>query len=183
MAVDTNQQVMPLCWGRSFARSATRKRLHWAMTRHIFHPSRNSRWPLAGVVAVLAFAQAGCGAGWRQLPALEPDTLKPRQQVRVWSGGERWQRHSVVLTSDSVSGVHFLKPVDCTACRQALPRAAVDSIQVGNPMAGFWKTFGLTVGGSLAARSQCTAVSRVDAIRAIDACRASGMRRLTSVCT
>jgi hypothetical protein len=39
-----------------------------------------------------------------------------------------------------------MQPVACDSCRRALPHAAVDSVRLGNPVAGFWKTFGLVVG-------------------------------------
>lgn len=97
------------------------------------------------VAAVLAphLLLLGCGAGWHRPPELVPDPLAPRQQVEVWHGGraERW--HAVVMDVDSVSGIPFLLPVTCDSCRVAVPRAAVDSLRLGNPVAGFWKTAGL----------------------------------------
>jgi hypothetical protein len=56
----------------------------------------------------------------------------------------RW--HAVRISADSVSGVPFLQPTSCDSCRTALPRASVDSIRLGNPVAGFWKTIGLISG-------------------------------------
>jgi hypothetical protein len=93
----------------------------------------------------LLAAVIGCGAGWHQPPAPVPDTLAPRQQVQVWHGGkaERW--HAVVVAADSVTGISYLRPVTCDSCRVGMPRSAVDSIRLGNPVAGFWKTFGLVV--------------------------------------
>ncbi len=46
---------------------------------------------------------------------------------------------------DSISGIPFLLPTTCDSCRTALPRAAVDSLRLGDPMEGFWKTVGLVV--------------------------------------
>ena len=61
----------------------------------------------------------------------------------------RW--HAVVLTADTVSGIPYREPIDCDTCRIAVPRSTVDSIRLGSPVAGFWKTFGLVVGGLVAA--------------------------------
>jgi hypothetical protein len=92
-----------------------------------------------------------CGAGWRRQPDLEPGPLAPRQQAQVWHQGrvERW--HALVVSSDSLSGVPYLRPVHCDSCRVVVPRAHVDSVRFGNPVAGFWKTVGLVVGISLLA--------------------------------
>jgi hypothetical protein len=57
---------------------------------------------------------------------------------------ERW--HALVIGADSISGVPYVRPPGCDSCRVALPRAEVDSVRLGNPVAGFWKTFGLVVG-------------------------------------
>jgi hypothetical protein len=64
----------------------------------------------------------------------------------VWHQGrvERW--HTLVVSTDSISGIPYLRPRDCDSCRTILPRAHVDSIRLGNPVAGFWKTVGLVVG-------------------------------------
>jgi hypothetical protein len=99
---------------------------------------------VAAAVGACLSLQA-CGAGWRRQPDLEPGPLPPRQQAQVWHQGraERW--HVLVISADSVSGVSFMRPVDCDSCRVVLPRAQVDSIRLGNPVAGFWKTVGLIV--------------------------------------
>ena len=54
---------------------------------------------------------------------------------------DRW--HAVVLTDDSVSGVPYLRPTGCDTCRLGRGRADVDSIRVGDPVAGFWRTAAL----------------------------------------
>jgi hypothetical protein len=89
---------------------------------------------------------AGCGAGWRQRPGLGLGALPPRQQVQVWSAGRMDRWHAVVIAADSVSGIPFLQAVDCDSCRRHVPRAQVDSLRLGNPTAGFWKTVGLVIG-------------------------------------
>jgi len=88
----------------------------------------------------------GCGAGWHQSTAVAPEELAPRQQAQIWQHGTALQWHAVRITPDSVSGVPYFRPVDCDSCRQQVPRAAVDSIRLGNPVAGFWKSVGLVVG-------------------------------------
>jgi hypothetical protein len=89
---------------------------------------------------------AGCGAGWHRVPLNGPEALSSHQQVQIWTrdGVHRW--HAVVVSQDSVSGVHFLEPPECDSCRVTLARAAVDSLRIGNPTAGFWKSVGITVG-------------------------------------
>src|ERR1700675_550378 len=91
------------------------------------------------LVAGLWMLQA-CGAGWHRPPDLERARLSPRQQVQVWHRGraERW--HGLRFLADSVSGISAFRPVDCDSCRVALPRAEVDSIRLGNPVAGFWRS-------------------------------------------
>lgn len=95
---------------------------------------------------LLGIGTLACGAGWRQPPQLVPGTLKPRQQVQVWSGGQAARWHGVEVRADSISGVPFMRPLDCDSCRRSLLRASVDSVRVGHPVAGFWKTLGLVVG-------------------------------------
>lgn len=87
-----------------------------------------------------------CGAGWHQPSPLAPQTLPPRQQVQIWQQGRVVRWHAVTLTNDSISGIPYLQPVACAGCRVSLARPAVDSIRLGNPVAGFWKTVGLIVG-------------------------------------
>ena len=86
-----------------------------------------------------------CGAGWHQPPRLAPGPLPPRQQVQVWQHGQAVRWHAFVMAQDSVSGVPFLRSVACDSCRQTLARAEVDSVRLGNPVAGFWKTMGLVI--------------------------------------
>ena len=101
-------------------------------------------------MAGIGVASASCGAGWHRPAQLEPGALAPRQQVEVWSGGSARRWHAVRVEADSVSGIPYLRRIDCDSCRVALPRAAVDSVRLGNPVAGFWKTFGLVLGVPLA---------------------------------
>lgn len=61
----------------------------------------------------------------------------------------RW--HALVVATDSISGVPFTRPPACDSCRVAVPRALVDSVRLGNPTAGFWKSVGLGMGLTLAA--------------------------------
>jgi hypothetical protein len=51
-----------------------------------------------------------------------------------------------MVRSDSIFGVPFLQALDCDTCRRALSLEHVDSVRVGSPEAGFWKTLGLIVG-------------------------------------
>jgi hypothetical protein len=101
------------------------------------------------VIGTLMLAEA-CDAGWRRPQELSPDSLSPRQQVQVWRQGRTVQWHAVVISADSISGIPYYKPVDCDSCRVAFPRASVDSIRLGDPVAGFWKSVGLVMGVMLA---------------------------------
>jgi len=98
----------------------------------------------------LALLLAGCGAGWRTTP-LAPGPLPPRQQAQVWTQGHALRWHALVITTDSISGVPFTRAPACDSCRVGVPRGAVDSVRLGNPAAGFWKSVGLGMGISFAA--------------------------------
>jgi hypothetical protein len=100
----------------------------------------------SAVVGLTVVLLAACGAGWHRVEYPTPDDLSPRQQVEVWSGGSARQWHAVRITTDSVSGVSYLQPIGCDSCRQSIPRNRVDSLRLGNPAAGFWKTVGLVLG-------------------------------------
>jgi hypothetical protein len=39
---------------------------------------------------------------------------------------------------------------ECDSCRVSLARTAVDSVRLGQPVAGFWKSFALIIGVPLA---------------------------------
>jgi hypothetical protein len=97
----------------------------------------------------LTLAQVGCGAGWRRVTETEPRTLPARQQVQVWQDGHALQLHAVAFGIDSVSGVPYLQPSDCDSCRVSIGASEVDSVRVGNPPAGFWRSFALVLGGGL----------------------------------
>ena len=97
-----------------------------------------------GLAAVLV-AVSACGAGWHREPALETRQVAARQQAQVWQHGVANQWHALRITADSVSGIPFFRPITCDSCRRSFPRAEVDSIQFGNPVAGFWKTMALIV--------------------------------------
>ncbi len=51
--------------------------------------------------------------------------------------------HGVIVGPDSVSGIPFRKPPDCDSCRVRIERAEVDSLRIGEPVNGFWKTAAL----------------------------------------
>lgn len=95
---------------------------------------------------VIAVLNAACGAGWHQQNPAPSGALSPRQQVQVWQMGSAVRWHAVRVSADSVSGIPFIMPTTCDTCRIQLPRASVDSIRLGNPVAGFWKTIGLISG-------------------------------------
>ena len=98
------------------------------------------------VLGWFALTQAGCGAGWHRPAELNPKKLPPGQQVEVWRGGHAERLHAVIVTTDSVSGVPFLLPRACDSCRVARPLAGVDSLRLGHPERGFWKSVAVTLG-------------------------------------
>ena len=98
----------------------------------------------------LAALAAGCGAGWHRSPSPPVGPLPARQQVEVWRRGSALRWHAVVVGADSVSGVPFILPVTCDSCRVQLPRTEVDSLRLGNPVGGFWRSVGLVLGLGLA---------------------------------
>ena len=96
-------------------------------------------WFLSAIVQLAG----GCGAGWHSVSDLEPGPLRPRQQAQVWQDDKAHQVHGVVVEPDSISGIPYARPLECDSCRITLPRGEVDSVRLGSPVAGFWKTFGL----------------------------------------
>ena len=92
---------------------------------------------------LLGLVTLGCGAGWHRPAELSPGPWRPRQQVQVWTGGQAPRWHGVVVQADSISGVGFRQAPDCDSCRVTVALQRVDSVRLGNPTAGFWKTFGL----------------------------------------
>jgi len=116
----------------------------------------------AGVAAAVGCAVlvVACGAGWHRPARLEPGPLAPRQQVEVWSGGKARRWHAVQVGPDSISGIPFVQATTCDSCRIALPRAAVDSVRLGDPVGGFWKTVGLVLGVPLLIWSIACATNR-----------------------
>ncbi len=97
-------------------------------------------------LCVLAAVVTGCGAGWHRPATAPTGALPPRQQVQVWQAGSAVQWHAVRLSGDSVSGIPYLQPITCDSCRRQFPRASIDSLRVGSPVAGFWRMIGLITG-------------------------------------
>jgi len=101
---------------------------------------------VCGPLLILLVTSA-CGAGWHHAATVAPGLLPARQQVQVWQHGTVWRWHAVRITTDSLSGIPFFQPLSCDTCRVSLPRPAVDSVRLGNPVAGFWKSVGLIGAG------------------------------------
>ena len=130
----------PHRWATALSSSVKKALIEQA---HRYRPMRR-----LGVFA-LALIQAGCGAGWRTTQ-LAAGPLPARQQAEVWTGGRALRWHALVVATDSISGVPFTSSPGCDSCRVALPRGSVDSVRLGNPTAGFWKSVGLGMGISFA---------------------------------
>jgi hypothetical protein len=101
----------------------------------------------SAVILALILPQSACGAGWHRIEPVAPSRLPPRQQVQVWQGKGVLQLHAVSLAGDSISGVPYIRDPECDSCRVSVPSSSVDSVRVGNPSSGFWKTTGLVIGG------------------------------------
>jgi hypothetical protein len=101
-------------------------------------------WTVARVLT--AVLVTGCGAGWHQVAPLATKALPLRQQVQVWRAGGVLRWHAVRVSGDSVSGIPYLQAIACDSCRTGVARAGVDSLRLGSPVAGFWKTIGLITG-------------------------------------
>jgi hypothetical protein len=97
------------------------------------------------LLLTLTALQPACGAGWRRIHRTAPSSLSPRQQIQLWSHGRPHRWHAVQWRTDSVSGIPFMQPIACDSCRQSVPQTEVDSVRVGNPTAGFWRSVGLTL--------------------------------------
>lgn len=59
--------------------------------------------------------------------------------------------HGVIVGAESVSGIPFVKPLDCDSCRMGIGRTEVDSLRTGDPVAGFWTTAALGAAVTLVA--------------------------------
>lgn len=99
---------------------------------------------ISAALLIVSFLTSACGAGWRRTD-LQEGALKPRQAVQVWRAGKGTNWHAVLIRADTVYAVPLIRPVSCDSCRVSMPRAEIDSMRLGNPVAGFWKTVGLVV--------------------------------------
>jgi hypothetical protein len=50
------------------------------------------------------------------------------------------QLHGVIVGADTVSGIPFFRSLDCDSCRVGIGQVEVDSLRIGDPAVGFWKT-------------------------------------------
>lgn len=107
-------------------------------------PNGSIRPVVSALITCMLLINGACGAGWHQPTPAPSGRMDEGQQVRVWHDGavERW--HAVIITEDSVLGIHWRAPRGCDSCRVGLARSEVDSLQVGNPMRGFWRGLGVT---------------------------------------
>lgn len=117
-----------------------------ADSRPVLHPG----WTRRGLTLALCLGQFGCGGGWRSEPMVPPGPPDPSRQVQLWIAGKRLVLHGVTVDQTEVTGIPFQRPLGCDSCRVSIPRAAVDSMRVSTPPAGFWKTLAITLGGGLA---------------------------------
>lgn len=100
--------------------------------------------PRPRYVTVALLLLAGCGAGWHAIDPAPTTVVPPRQQVLVYHAGgmERW--HAVRFSADSVTGIHWLSPIEGDTGRMALPLARIDSLRAGDPATGFVKSYFLS---------------------------------------
>jgi hypothetical protein len=72
-----------------------------------------------------------------------PSEFDAQQQVQVWRQSRMVRWHGVTVTTDSMSGIPFQRSLDCDACRVAVGLTTIDSVRIGKPVGGFWKSAGL----------------------------------------
>jgi hypothetical protein len=81
------------------------------------------------VAFTLALLAVGCHSEWR--PRLEePASIKPSDEVMIWTSGSSELWHAVAITSDSVSGIPYETSLECDSCRRSMPLVLVDSMKV-----------------------------------------------------
>jgi hypothetical protein len=98
---------------------------------------RNGR---AHAVALSLGLTLGCSAGWHRLSPSETQPIPARQQAQLWVDGQPIQVHRLRITPDSFRAIPFLQPVNCDSCWLAYSRDQVDSVRVGDPVAGVGAT-------------------------------------------
>jgi hypothetical protein len=95
---------------------------------------------------LLCLAAQGC-AVWTPLPQADWHTERPRrQQLQVWVADSAIVLHAVIISTDSLSGVPYLKHPSCDSCRVGIPLAAVDSLRTGSSEMGWWAFTGAMAG-------------------------------------
>jgi hypothetical protein len=55
----------------------------------------------------------------------------------------------VVLASDTLSAIPYFRPIECDSCRVRLPLREIDSLRLGDPVGGVWRTVFLVQGLAL----------------------------------
>ena len=95
-------------------------------------PSRygTRSWPSRLLPVLLTVWTTACMT-WSGAKPPTPQEFSPGKQIQVWAGERSWRLHGVRVTPDTVSGIHFMDPLECDSCRISLPLAAVDSIKTG----------------------------------------------------
>lgn len=86
-----------------------------------------------GMLALaLALAVTGCNPRWMRV---EPATLQiqPRTRIQVWVERTAYDLHGITVGPDSLAGVPFFRPLDCSGCAVRIARADVDSLRVVHP--------------------------------------------------
>lgn len=71
----------------------------------------------------------GC-VHWEPTTVAAQVAVPVNRELKIWSAGQSVQWRAVQVSHDSISGVPYGHPTSCTACRRALPLAAVDSTQM-----------------------------------------------------
>lgn len=115
------------------------------MTRFI-RPRLAIRYP---TILLLLASTTGCGAGWRSVSPSNEQVVPASKQAQIWTDHRVLRVHGLHVSPDSVSGIPYLIPLACDSCRLSFPRAQVDSLRVGDPTGGFWRSVGLALAGLL----------------------------------
>ena len=90
-------------------------------------------WPFSlGVITLLVSNCATGLAGWHRPPTPLPTHFEPRQQVQLWHEGRSTLWHGVKAQGDTLTGIPYHRPLECSTCLQCIPLAAIDSVRLGS---------------------------------------------------
>jgi hypothetical protein len=100
--------------------------VYWSMPVH-----RPGHCLVALPLGLIAAALTACGPHWRPLDPRPARALPTNQLVRIWRAGRPVTLAAVALAADSLSGIPWREPLECTRCRVSFAWGAIDSVHTG----------------------------------------------------